>query len=66
MSRVKFNVNTEYAYLQNFKILQSIYHLLYHALSAELKLCTRLLHKAWHRAPRPCGKSRKMQDAGQP
>ena len=24
MSRVKFNVNTEYAYLQNFKILQSI------------------------------------------
>lgn len=23
MSRVKFNVNTEYAYLQNFKILQS-------------------------------------------
>lgn len=26
MSRVKFNVNTEYAYLQNFKILQSTYH----------------------------------------
>lgn len=26
MSRVKFNVNTEYAYLQNFKILQSAYH----------------------------------------
>lgn len=25
MSRVKFNVNTEYAYLQNFKILQSAY-----------------------------------------
>ena len=25
MSRVKFNVNTEYAYLQNFKILQSIW-----------------------------------------
>jgi hypothetical protein len=25
MSRVKFNVNTEYAYLQNFKILQSKY-----------------------------------------
>jgi len=24
MSRVKFNVNTEYAYLQNFKILQSV------------------------------------------
>lgn len=23
MGRVKFNVNTEYAYLQNFKILQS-------------------------------------------
>jgi hypothetical protein len=23
MSRVKFNVNSEYAYLQNFKILQS-------------------------------------------
>jgi hypothetical protein len=23
MSRVKFNVNTEYAYIQNFKILQS-------------------------------------------
>ena len=23
MARVKFNVNTEYAYLQNFKILQS-------------------------------------------
>ena len=23
MNRVKFNVNTEYAYLQNFKILQS-------------------------------------------
>lgn len=28
MSRVKFNVNTEYAYLQNFKILQSQYSLL--------------------------------------
>ena len=27
MSRVKFNVNTEYAYLQNFKILSSEYHL---------------------------------------
>jgi hypothetical protein len=26
MSRVKFNVNTEYAYLQNFKILQSKEH----------------------------------------
>lgn len=25
MSRVKFNVNTEYAYLQNFKILQSTF-----------------------------------------
>ena len=24
MSRVKFNVNTEYAYFQNFKILQSM------------------------------------------
>lgn len=23
MNRVKFNVNTEYAYLQNFKVLQS-------------------------------------------
>lgn len=23
MSKVKFNVNTEYAYLQNFKVLQS-------------------------------------------
>ncbi|KAH8668527.1 microtubule-associated protein RP/EB family member 1 [Xylariales sp. PMI_506] len=26
MSRVKFNVNTEYAYLQNFKILQNAFH----------------------------------------
>ena len=26
MSRVKFNVNTEYAYIQNFKILQSTHH----------------------------------------
>jgi hypothetical protein len=25
MSRVKFNVNTEYAYIQNFKILQSMF-----------------------------------------
>ncbi|CDM33948.1 Calponin homology domain [Penicillium roqueforti FM164] len=25
MSRVKFNVNTEYAYLQNFKILQNVF-----------------------------------------
>jgi hypothetical protein len=24
MGRVKFNVNTEYAYIQNFKILQSM------------------------------------------
>ena len=23
MSKVKFNVNTEYAYIQNFKVLQS-------------------------------------------
>lgn len=27
MGRVKFNVNTEYAYLQNFKILQSTSYL---------------------------------------
>ena len=54
MSRVKFNVNTEYAYLQNFKILQSIRHLLHYASCTELKFSTRLLHKAWHRAPRPC------------
>ena len=53
MSRVKFNVNTEYAYLQNFKILQSIRHLLNHAPYVELRAWTRLLHKAWHRAPRP-------------
>ncbi|KAL2014319.1 hypothetical protein VTN00DRAFT_1844 [Thermoascus crustaceus] len=26
MSRVKFNVNTEYAYLQNFKILQNVFN----------------------------------------
>lgn len=25
MTRVKFNVNTEYAYIQNFKVLQSQY-----------------------------------------
>ena len=25
MSRVKFNVNSEYAYIQNFKVLQSVY-----------------------------------------
>jgi len=25
MARVKFNANTEYAYLQNFKILQSTF-----------------------------------------
>lgn len=25
MARVKFNANTEYAYLQNFKILQSVF-----------------------------------------
>lgn len=28
MSRVKFNVNTEYAYIQNFKILQSTAYLI--------------------------------------
>lgn len=27
MQRVKFNVNTEYAYIQNFKVLQSQYFL---------------------------------------
>lgn len=27
MSRVKFNVTSEYAYIQNFKILQSEYSL---------------------------------------
>jgi hypothetical protein len=26
MGRVKFNINTEYAYIQNFKILQSETH----------------------------------------
>jgi hypothetical protein len=25
MSRVKFNVNSEYAYIQNFKVLQSMF-----------------------------------------
>jgi len=28
MQRVKFNVNTEYAYLENFKILQSTFSLI--------------------------------------
>jgi hypothetical protein len=28
MGRVKFNVNTEYAYIQNFKVLQSKWSLL--------------------------------------
>lgn len=37
MSRVKFNVNTEYAYLQNFKILQSKRHPLHYAPRTELK-----------------------------
>lgn len=38
MSRVKFNVNTEYAYLQNFKILQSTY-----GLSVTFFLCTYII-----------------------
>ena len=36
MSRVKFNVNTEYAYLQNFKILQSKYRLGYSSWAVQL------------------------------
>jgi hypothetical protein len=36
MSRVKFNVNSEYAYIQNFKILQSESYL---ALPQDRSIC---------------------------
>ena len=52
MSRVKFNVNTEYAYLQNFKILQSTKSTPRPMPSPANKiltnLCCRLLHPPWH------------------
>ena len=37
MSRVKFNVNTEYAYIQNFKILQSRRNLVRHLIFLQLR-----------------------------
>ncbi len=46
MSRVKFNVNTEYAYLQNFKILQSMYH---EGLIYPCKASSHLSHKTLSR-----------------
>jgi hypothetical protein len=49
MSRVKFNVNTEYAYLQNFKILQSKEYL-FEALRYGLIPLDRLLYETRHRS----------------
>jgi len=54
MARVKFNVNTEYAYIQNFKILQSTSYCCYlaAAVQANLPFRRRLLHKTLHRSNR--------------
>ncbi len=41
MARVKFNVNTEYAYLQNFKILQSATPVPLHPYISTLRLTLR-------------------------
>ncbi len=63
MSRVKFNVNTEYAYLQNFKILQSTHHTLAYneTLSAH---DSRRFHETRHRTPSASRVVGKMQNAG--
>ena len=64
MSRVKFNVNTEYAYLQNFKILQSMYlQILPCRVSLTYTPLNRCLHEAPDRAPRSCRVPGQMQDA---
>lgn len=56
MSRVKFNVNTEYAYLQNFKILQSepYSNFPFQMNWAKSLHFQRLLYQTSDRAPRPC------------
>lgn len=43
MSRVKFNVNSEYAYIQNFKVLQSTLTRFEEGTMVKLTDC-RLLH----------------------
>jgi len=75
MARVKFNVNTEYAYLQNFKILQGSFPL--NTVAAPIKQNNqqpnkqaskqvltgsnnRLLYKTWHRSSRQRRTARQM------
>ena len=53
MSRVKFNVNTEYAYLQNFKILQSKHCLCSSSLAKGSHLCTSIDCFTKHQIDRP-------------
>jgi hypothetical protein len=76
MARVKFNVNTEYAYLQNFKILQgsfpfncaSAYQTNKDQINKQASKVlkgsnNRLLYKTWHRSSRQRRTTRQMQDA---
>jgi RP/EB family microtubule-associated protein len=44
MARVKFNVNTEYAYIQNFKVLQSTYYIFYPIASLHTSSITKINH----------------------
>ena len=65
MGRVKFNVNTEYAYLANFKILQSTSPPLIRILNAsDLIIHPRRIRQTWHRPTSPRRIPHKMQDAG--
>jgi hypothetical protein len=65
MARVKFNVNNEYAYIQNFKILQSKTAFALQAASQGRLTILRYFRKAQHRANRARGIPDQMQDAGQ-
>lgn len=66
MSRVKFNVNTEYAYIQNFKLLQSQSALRsQRVLSRKTLTRDRLLRTSWSRSDSARRIPREVQDAGQ-
>lgn len=73
MSRVKFNVNTEYAYIQNFKVLQSTYHFIclsvekHHpsSLHTDTDFSHRHLDPTWNRSLSPRRTTRQMQTSRQ-
>lgn len=66
MHRVKFNVNTEYGYINNMKVLQSKLWPKSRLQSQQLTMHSSLLHETPDRPQRSRAGADQMQDARQP